>query len=288
MSDYEILERTNFRKAVRQLASQNSTRDEFQISRWQVSKNSVDYYSDQYHTLSLYIRGGENSYRADQKEVRGGAGKICLMPKAFQSSWCINDEIDFLHLYLPDEFLRKKIALNFDMDVRHFELREQLYASDARLQFLLQSLFLNLQDEALSCQLRREGWVLEIVNILIENYAASNFQANSIRGGLTPRQIKNARQFMTENLEASLSLEQIASEVNLSAFHFQRMFKLSVGISPANFLTLMRLEKAKRLLKTSLSLVEISTICGFSHQSHMSSVFKRCVGTTPKNYRLNA
>ncbi|WP_414717564.1 helix-turn-helix domain-containing protein [Steroidobacter sp.] len=74
--------------------------------------------------------------------------------------------------------------------------------------------------------------------------------------------------------------------VNLSRFHFCRVFRLTVGASPWEYLSLLRLRRAKVLLQeSSRSVTEIAHICGFSDQSHFTRVFRRRIGTSPGRWR---
>ncbi|WP_407700199.1 helix-turn-helix domain-containing protein [Steroidobacter agaridevorans] len=74
--------------------------------------------------------------------------------------------------------------------------------------------------------------------------------------------------------------------MNLSRFHFCRVFRLSVGTSPREYLLQLRLQRAKALLKDSSSSVcEIAGICGFADQSHLTRMFRRRVGATPARWR---
>ena len=79
----------------------------------------------------------------------------------------------------------------------------------------------------------------------------------------------------------------MASVTQLSDFHFSKMFKCSFGISPAAFVTLVRIDKIKTMLKTSANtrLADISVATGFAQQSHMTQALKKQSKMTPSQYR---
>ena len=56
-----------------------------------------------HHTLSLYLRGGEKSFRVGLDSLHGGAGKFCVLPAEHYSRWSMNDNVRFLHLYIAPE-----------------------------------------------------------------------------------------------------------------------------------------------------------------------------------------
>jgi AraC family transcriptional regulator len=86
-------------------------------------------------------------------------------------------------------------------------------------------------------------------------------------------------------LGQKLTLDDLAEKLQLSPFHFARMFKQSVGDSPANYVIRQRVKLAKTLLSGKEDLSFIALECGFCHQSHFINHFKKKVGVTPAKYR---
>ena len=76
--------------------------------------------------------------------------------------------------------------------------------------------------------------------------------------------------------------------LDLSQFHFSRLFKQSLGLSPYQYLIEQRIERAKQLLKeTNQSILDIALNCGYNSHSHLSKQFRQVTGMTPKAYRIN-
>ena len=72
----------------------------------------------------------------------------------------------------------------------------------------------------------------------------------------------------------------------MSQFHFSRLFKQSLDISPHQYVTKQRVEKAKTLLnKNDRLITDIALECGFNSHSHLSKKFRQLTGMTPKQYR---
>jgi len=105
--------------------------------------------------------------------------------------------------------------------------------------------------------------------------------------GLSSFHIRQIKTVINDHLDEKLTINQLAKIINLSPFHFARMFKLSLGESPAQFITRTRVEKVKQYLKTNAHLADISAATGFCQQSHMSYQFKRMAGVTPITYRAS-
>ncbi len=102
-----------------------------------------------------------------------------------------------------------------------------------------------------------------------------------------PLPVKQAAAYMKSAYSQLESLDEIAAEVSLSKFHFTRMFTLATGISPMDYVTKLRVEKAVELLRyTALPVHEIAAQIGYSSGSYFSKVFRSRVGFTPGEFRL--
>ncbi len=98
--------------------------------------------------------------------------------------------------------------------------------------------------------------------------------------------IEEAKVFMRTNLNKDISLEDLASHVNLSTAHLCRKFKEAEGITPMDYLQTRRIKAAKDLLRYSNdSISYIAQYLCFHSQSHFGAVFKKVTGLTPKQYR---
>jgi AraC-like DNA-binding protein len=98
--------------------------------------------------------------------------------------------------------------------------------------------------------------------------------------------INNAINFMMDNLAADISIGSLAAAVNLSKYHFCRVFKNQTGIAPYEYLINLRIGRAKQLLRTSDAILdEIAEQCGFLGSKNLIYNFRRLTGMTPGAYR---
>jgi AraC family transcriptional regulator len=98
--------------------------------------------------------------------------------------------------------------------------------------------------------------------------------------------LRRVTEFIQQNLDKDLRLAELASLVNMSPYHFARLFKGSTGMPPHRFVVRQRIGRARAFLATQeLSIAHISRIVGFRTASHFATVFRRVTGVTPKGYR---
>jgi AraC family transcriptional regulator of adaptative response/methylated-DNA-[protein]-cysteine methyltransferase len=86
--------------------------------------------------------------------------------------------------------------------------------------------------------------------------------------------MKSAIMFLVENYTSQPKLDEIASQVNMSSFHFQRMFQEWVGVTPKQFVQYLSVEHAKKMLKeTRATLFDATHELGFSGTSRLHDLF---------------
>lgn len=99
------------------------------------------------------------------------------------------------------------------------------------------------------------------------------------------QRIEKAIGYITGHFKEQPDLDEVAGQVNVSPFHFQRMFKEWAGVSPKKFLQYISLEHAKSLLRQNLPLSEVSFETGLSGTSRLHDLFVRIEGMTPGEYK---
>jgi AraC-like DNA-binding protein len=121
---------------------------------------------------------------------------------------------------------------------------------------------------------------------IVRAYGGIPIGERNARGGLAAWQLQRARDFIDVNLERDPSIAEVAYECGLSSGYFARAFKRSTGVPPYKWLTKIRVERAKVLLKDPrCELADIAQLCGFVDQSHFTRVFSRSEGYSPGRWR---
>ncbi|SJZ69302.1 AraC family transcriptional regulator [Selenihalanaerobacter shriftii] len=103
-----------------------------------------------------------------------------------------------------------------------------------------------------------------------------------------PEIIQKVKEFINYNYADKLSLDQIANHIYLSTSYLSKIFKEGTGKTVIEHLTKVRLREAKRLLReTEKPLKKIAKWTGYYDASYFSKVFKKKIGVTPGQYRIN-
>jgi AraC family transcriptional regulator of adaptative response/methylated-DNA-[protein]-cysteine methyltransferase len=99
------------------------------------------------------------------------------------------------------------------------------------------------------------------------------------------QRIEQAIRFIRENFQDQPDLDEIARQIHLSPFHFQRLFKEWAGVSPKKFLQFTSIEYAKQLLQEQKTLATVSFETGLSGTSRLHDLFIQIEGMTPGEYQ---
>lgn len=208
-------------------------------------------------------------------------GDMALAPPKHVNWARWNRQIEALTLNLKTDLLTRNAAELLAVD--QVELLPYVQPCDPLILQIGLALKADLESHRLGGRLYAETMATALAVHLLRNYSAHNYKSVRYLGGLSPTQLKLVIDYISDHLDQELSLEELATIVQLSAFHFCRSFKRSTGFTPHQYVIQQRVERAKLLLKGGkLGISEIAIACGFTHQSHLNRHFKRLTGVTPK------
>ena len=106
------------------------------------------------------------------------------------------------------------------------------------------------------------------------------------QGGLAAWQRRTVCDYINDNLDRDLSLEELAGLARLSPTHFCRAFTRSMGAPPHHYQIQQRVERAKLLLADSRrSITDVALASGYSASSNFATAFRRVTGVSPRQFR---
>jgi AraC-like DNA-binding protein/ligand-binding sensor protein len=134
---------------------------------------------------------------------------------------------------------------------------------------------------------RQHESVVKLLEIFAQHLAILSNQIVVRRENAEPPVITKARKYIEEHQGEDLSLLEVAKAVNTSSFYFCKLFRKITGINFTDYLSRLRIERAKNLLlNPNLRISEIAFEVGFQSLTHFNRVFKRILGQSPTDYRL--
>ena len=91
---------------------------------------------------------------------------------------------------------------------------------------------------------------------------------------------------MEDFIDREIGLEEMASMVGLSQFHFCTAFRLATGMSPHSYLTALRMTRARKLLgEPDLSIIQVALAVGYQTPSAFTATFRKANKMTPREFR---
>lgn len=206
--------------------------------------------------------------------------KFCSAAQGNPTRFLSFSTLKFGHVFLPDSLLdRADDAEN--LPALSGRLRDDLsFVPDATLHTLIKDYLRRAFDPVIpATSLEMEGRALLLVDGLRRLHDTVRAGQNAQRGGLSPRHLRRACDFMIEHLSEDIRLDDLAVLTGLSCKHFVRAFRQSTGVPPHQYLIRQRIEAAKRrLAEARYGLADIGIQCGFADQNHFTATFRKAVG----------
>lgn len=216
-------------------------------------------------------------------------GDVAVMP-ALSSIRSEYDEVeqDDIYLHLEPEFL-KKTALGADLNPDNIELVTTLGTRNPQIEQLANLAFDELQreDSSTGSNLYADSLANLLAVQLLREYSSRTLPAaKNYSNGLPARKLRQVLDLINSDLAEDLSLAVLSQTVGISEYHFLRLFKLSTGLTPHQYVMRQRLERARELLQNNvISVTEIAYSLGFATPAHFAHHFRRQMGVTPSELR---
>lgn len=102
------------------------------------------------------------------------------------------------------------------------------------------------------------------------------------------KRIVEAKLFIDSNFSQPIDLDKISNTAHFSKYHFLRLFKKTYGKTPHQYLTLLRVESAKKQLDEGETISEVCYSLSFASLSSFTKLFKKYIGQTPTEYANKA
>lgn len=229
-------------------------------------------------------RSGERWLDGKLKTEARNQGDIAVIPAGISQRCNWNTLAQFTILAIAPTLLEQ-----VGQDLVNCDRIELIPHYMAEQDILIQGIFSALRQELESGKI---GGYLLIDSLktalaihLLRNYCTAKPRLSNYTDGLSKFKLQQITEYINEHLHEDIKLIKLSAIAQISPYHFLRLFKQSMGITPHQYILQRRIDKAKYLLqKSELSIADIAFRVGFCDQSHLTQYFKRIVGVTPRQF----
>jgi AraC-like DNA-binding protein len=246
------------------------------------------------HTFSPHVHEGfaigvvqrgitTTSYRNEHYDVPAGT-IIVINPGELHTGEAASEQGWTYRMFYPRANLLQRIASDLADQPRDIPFFSSPVIYDDYLARSLLNLHLTLEEKNNSI-VERESLFWWTMAQLIVRHADDSLTLPEVK--IERNCVKEIRDYIEAHYADNISLQQLASLVNLNSCHLLRLFTKTIGLPPHAYLTQVRIRQAKRLLAHGCSIADAAYQTGFVDQSHMTKRFKRVFGITPGQYILS-
>ena len=244
--------------------------------------------------LVLTTGGGQR-----KTEVRGkngwnsafsGAGNLAVTSpgKSTEIRWDRGDGngVETIHVSIDAALFHRFAAENFQCDPARVEIIDGFAQQDPLIASIVTSLGDQLRNPAKAERLFVDSAAQMLVAQLLHKHCAFPCAIPNGQTRLSARKLQLVKDYIDAGLATRLTLENIASSIHMSAYHFARIFKATTGQTPHAYLIRLRIERAQQLLRTSpATITAVAQRVGFASKSHFAATFLRLTGIPPHLFR---
>ena len=237
------------------------------------------------HYLFHYIISGTGTLMANNDKgitqtysIKSGQG-FMIFPGQI-NTYIADDKIPWEYMWIEFDGLRVKEALS----ITDFSKNSPVYHPHSKnMREELTKEMHYIIEHAKESPFHLIGHMYLFLDYLIRSSKISQHESNS---KMSDYYIKEAINYIEQNFQNDISIEEIASVCGINRSYLGKIFKKSIGHPPQEFLMNYRMVKAAELLKlTSLSIADIGSAVGYENQLHFSRAFKKIYDISPREWR---
>lgn len=208
-----------------------------------------------------------------------------LMPEGHDGYWHIAGRVIVSHVYLTQQHLQS--CADTIAGGESVEMLVRVAFEDPSVAGLLEILSHEAARNSASARLFVEQAIDLLCMRLVQGHSSIEALPAALpRQGLANWQLRRVTAYMRDNLDRQIGLEELAALVNLSRFHFCTAFRRATGYTPHQWLTQVRIARARELLADpTLGITEVALAVGYETPSAFTSRFRKSVGVTPSDFR---
>lgn len=267
--------------------SKGIARDRLIVAQYNLSPNDVDFPPISMHLITLNLGQACTLFRKKNGQTQQTSmikGGMTLTPAELPRKWRWPHDVEVLTIALSLDLFARVIEQE-EINLNSLELIERFGNFDRILQYFSLSLLEEIKRPGLADSLYLESLINLLIIHLLRHHSACDPNINRVSERPSTSRIQQAIDYIRDCLTQKITVADLAAIVNLSPYHFSRVFQQEVGLTPHQYLIRYRVEEAKRILSgKKQAIAEVAQQVGFADQSHLTRHFKQVVGVTPKQF----
>ena len=238
-----------------------------------------------------FIRKGFFGYQTFKRKEEVHAGRVLISKPGYEHIATHIDrqpDISTIFEFTADFFREiREQYIQAAWFLKNNDIHSLLLQSNPELDYLHNNIWKKIEKRNTS-HLQIDEMVIELLERII-NILTNSKPVPAVPDSLKQfhlRTVENARAYIFENFSNNISLQQLAQHCLISPFHFSRIFKTIMNISPHQYLAEVRLNHAKVLLSTTdQSVTDVAFACGFNSVEHFATAYRQRFSINPSAQR---
>lgn len=257
------------------------------VQSWQNTSRVMRQPPLDHHLVVLHEGGGKRV----QRDGGGGRRTADVAERSITTAeagsayrWRTEGPIAFSHFYIKPSYFSALVADTFDRDPASVSFAETIGRPDPYGASLFEMLMAgrNDPDWHLSADFYADALLVRLAQT---SHWGGEFRQYR-RLTLAPHIIARVHDFVLDNLDTRITLDDLAAIGGYSRYHFVRAFKESTGVPPYHYVLQARIALARDLLQHGrMPIADIARRCGFTTHAHFSIRFRQAIGVTPAEFR---
>ncbi len=246
-------------------------------------KFSDSYKSYEYTRLCTILEGEKQILANQSDSFHYDTHQFLLIPPNSNIHMTIDKPTKALVFELNDSLIKQvseNVSINYDIDY-DLLVKNQILCSQENVEFK------DILNKINALLITKDKDIKYILDLYAQELVYNLLKIKGVHqlvNSEPDNPVNKAIKYMNDECMTAISIKQISQEMNMSEANFCQYFKKITGISPKEYLTNIKMEKAKKIIMHE-SVTDTAFDLGYENISHFISVFKEKYGVTPKQYK---
>lgn len=253
------------------------------FASYSLTHHSFSRHFHEHYVIELVLNGVDNFY-CDGKNYQAEHDQLVLInPGEVHTGNTVSDIPLHYFSLTPNQEILQSIAASLNITLSSGFCFERSLMQRPRLTQKLKSLFESFSHDG--DELRQQETFYDCMYDLL-NPPENKYRQPKV-SATKDKRVELLIGYMQTHYKENISLGQLAEMVCMDPFYLTRLFKKQVGISPYDYLLILRTESAKQLLRQGHKVHEATLEAGFYDASHLNRMFQKVTVASPKQFRLS-